>query len=155
MMLRDHYKRLNEYSYWANQRIQDALRSMDEAEALQEKKLLAHITAAERVWLTRLEGKDSSKLAIWPAYNLQECEALTETNAEGYRRYLEGITDADFASLVTYRSSTGQEFRTAVGDILSHVTLHGSYHRGQIASFLRVNGFTPVSSDFILYAREK
>lgn len=153
-MLRDHYKRLNEHSYWANQRILGALRGMDEAEALQEKKLFAHITAAERVWLTRLEGKDSSKLAIWPAYYLQECQELTEANAVGYRRYLEGITDAEFASMVAYRNSTGQEFRTAVGDILSQVTLHGSYHRGQIASFLRINGFTPVSSDFILYARE-
>jgi uncharacterized damage-inducible protein DinB len=155
MTLRDHYKRLYDHAHWANRRILGALRGItDDAEAMQEKKLFAHLIAAERVWLTRLEGKDSSGLAIWPAYSLQGCEELTEANAEGYRGYLEGNADADYASLVTYRNSTGQEFHTAIGDILAHVALHGSYHRGQIASFLRIDGFKPVSTDYILYARE-
>jgi uncharacterized damage-inducible protein DinB len=155
MTLRDHYKRLYEHAHWANRRILDALRGIsDDAEAMQEKKLFAHLIAAERVWLTRLEGIDSSGLAIWPAYSLQGCEELAEANADGYRDYLDRITDADCGSVIAYRNSTGQEFHTAIGDILAHVALHGSYHRGQIASFLRTDGFTPVSTDYILYARE-
>jgi uncharacterized damage-inducible protein DinB len=155
MTLREHYTRLYEHARWANQRVLEALRGItDDAECEQAKKLFAHLLGAERVWLTRLEGEDSSSLAIWPTYSLQGCEQLAEANGEGYRRYLEGLTDADFAKVIAYRNSTGQEFRTAIGDILAHAALHGSYHRGQIASFLRIDGFTPVSTDYILYVRE-
>ena len=34
--------------------------------------------------------------------------------------------------LVTYKNSKGTEFRNSKRDILTHVALHGQYHRGQI-----------------------
>ena len=34
-------------------------------------------------------------------------------------------------------------------DILTHVTMHSAYHRGQIAADVRVAGFTPAYTDFI------
>ena len=36
-----------------------------------------------------------------------------------------------------------------MADILSHVVLHASYHRGQIASAMREAGGTPAYTDFI------
>ncbi len=54
---------------------------------------------------------------------------------------------------VSYRNSAGDEFKSAVRDILAHVALHGSYHRGQIAALVRAAGTKPASTDFIAFAR--
>jgi uncharacterized damage-inducible protein DinB len=44
-------------------------------------------------------------------------------------------------------------FRSQISDILLHVALHSSYHRGQIAAAVRAAGVTPVNTDFITFAR--
>jgi uncharacterized damage-inducible protein DinB len=46
-------------------------------------------------------------------------------------------------------NSKGEPWRSAVGDVLDHVLLHGAYHRGQIASDLRAAGCEPAYTDFI------
>jgi uncharacterized damage-inducible protein DinB len=55
---------------------------------------------------------------------------------------------------MTYRNSKGLEFTNSVGDTLTHVWLHGSYHRGQIAQAIRRAGHEPVNTDFITFVRE-
>lgn len=49
---------------------------------------------------------------------------------------------------VEYHTSNGATFRNSVADILTHVALHGSYHRGQIALVTREAGPTPVPTDY-------
>jgi len=39
--------------------------------------------------------------------------------------------------------------------ILSHVIIHGGYHRGQIAILLRQAGSDPAVTDFIAYVRSR
>jgi uncharacterized damage-inducible protein DinB len=41
-----------------------------------------------------------------------------------------------------------------VEDVLLHVALHGSYHRGQIAAAVRAAGGEPVNTDFVTWTRE-
>lgn len=53
----------------------------------------------------------------------------------------------------SYTNSKGDEFKYSVGDILTHVALHGQYHRGQINSRLRAMGVEPVSVDYIIFAK--
>lgn len=148
-----YFQKLFEYAHWANR---EALRALQTcaappAKALQ---LLGHILAAEQVWRARLLGKDSSHLPIWPDYSLAECEALIETVFRGWQTYLEDLPPGEFARAVQYRNSKGTPFETAVGDILTHVIVHGGYHRGQIALLLRQAGEAPAVTDFIVYLRE-
>ena len=46
-------------------------------------------------------------------------------------------------------NSKGQSWTSRVEDVLTHVLLHGAYHRGQIASALREAGLTPPYTDYI------
>lgn len=80
---------------------------------------------------------------------------LVEKNAVEYRRYLEALSEEKLNATMTYRNSKGLEFTNAVSDTLTHVSLHGSYHRGQIAQALRNAGHEPVNTDFITFVREK
>jgi uncharacterized damage-inducible protein DinB len=54
---------------------------------------------------------------------------------------------------VTYRNSAGDQFTSTVEDILTHIALHGSYHRGQIAASARAGGDTHSPTDYIAFAR--
>jgi uncharacterized damage-inducible protein DinB len=89
---------------------------------------------------------------VWPDLSLEAAAALAQESLGGLR----AIAAADAETLareIEYRTSAGQAFRNSVADILSHVALHGSYHRGQIALLTRQGGGAPVPTDYVVYAR--
>lgn len=150
-MLLDQLRRMFEHAAWANSRVIAALEretgvSGDIAE------LFAHVLGAEEVWLSRLEGR-ASVLAVWPTLALAELSAAAAATAAGYRAYLDRLTPDDLAREVAYTNSAGQSFQTAIGDILTHVAMHGSYHRGQVALRMRRDGGTPAPTDYIAFVR--
>jgi RimJ/RimL family protein N-acetyltransferase/uncharacterized damage-inducible protein DinB len=146
-----HFIRLLGHQAWANGQALDALHRSDplDTAALA---LLAHILGSEQVWLTRLRG-DAARVAVWPEADPAECRRLATETEIGYREYLFGLAPADLRRMVRYTNSAGQEFTTAVEDILLHVFLHGAYHRGQVAQRLRLDGHSPEPTDYIGFAR--
>lgn len=146
----DYLHRLLDHLEWSNQRVLQATRDAENHEGL---RLLSHLLAAERVWLERLTTGDSSGLEIWPDDSFEECADLLEENSAAYRRYLGSLTPEELKEDITYRNSSGSEYHTPAGEILFHVFLHGSYHRGQIAKRLRYDGHEPVNTDFITFVR--
>ncbi len=146
-------QRLFAYGWWANARILSALGS---APGGHQKALrpLAHILVAERIWLLRLRGEDTSSVDKSPELSRDECERLADENRRAYAALLAALSDDGLNSPVTYRNFAGTEFHTPVGEILMHVALHGTYHRGQIAVAVREEGGTPAGTDFINFVRE-
>ncbi|MEF2278042.1 DinB family protein [Deinococcus sp. YIM 134068] len=137
---------------WANRRVLDALRGQTDPPP-QALRLLAHLLAAEHVWLRRLRGEDAGTLPIWPDWDLNTCEERFMESVEAYRVFLSALSDMGLEEVVTYPNSTGKVFQTSVGDILQHVFSHGAYHRGQIALLMRQAGREPVNTDFITFTR--
>ena len=116
--------------------------------------IFAHLLAAEKVWLLRLRGEDTSDQAIWPELSLEACGALLEENRKGYTRYLENASETDLGGTVQYQNSKGKTFETVVEDILSHVLVHSGYHRGQVTRMLRDAGAKPLNTDYMTYVRD-
>ncbi|WP_233531615.1 DinB family protein [Paenibacillus alkalitolerans] len=147
-------KSMLSHMIWADDRI---VRTLSAAEAAPPEAVrwFAHILGADRVWLTRLNGEDSSGLPVWPEMDLAACVALAEENAAGYERLLGRLDEGAMLKDVVYRNSAGAQFSTSVTDILTHVFLHGAYHRGQINASLRGSGYEPVNVDFITFVRER
>ena len=145
--IRKMYEQLN----WANQRILSTLQS--EAENQEARRLFSHILFAEKVWITRMKGLDSSQLPIWSEVDLDVCAELVNQNKESYTEYLGNLTNNDLDQFIFYKNSKGKEFTNSIRDILTHVALHGQYHRGQINSRLRADGMEPVDVDFISFVR--
>jgi uncharacterized damage-inducible protein DinB len=141
-----------EHLHWANHRILETLQNM-EGENKKVINLFSHILLAEHVWYTRLKGLDSSKLPIWAEVDLAVCADLVTHNNENYSKFLSGISNSPLDQVVSYRNSIGKEFNNTIRDILTHVALHGQYHRGQINLLLRINEIEPVNVDFITYRR--
>lgn len=135
---------------WANRRALQATRDADDDRA---RRRLAHLLAAETVWLRRLETGDGSGVEIWPDLSMEACEERFVENVKSYRDYLAGLGEEELHAAVAYRNSRGDAFRTPALDILLHVFLHGTYHRGQIAMRIRDAGREPVDTGYIAYVR--
>lgn len=144
-------KRLFAYDAWANARALDALKNAQRSTALAP---LAHLLASEKIWLMRLGGEDTSAVNKSPELSHAECVSLAEEMRAGYESYINSLSEDDLGSPLTYMNFAGKEFHTPVGEILTHVSTHGAYHRGQIAKALRAEGHAPADTDFIAFVRE-
>jgi uncharacterized damage-inducible protein DinB len=150
--MKAHLERMFDSMRWADTRVIGALADCPAAQA-EAQPLVAHLVAAEHVWLARLESREP-RVAVWPTLTLAECEALAGENAAGYLAYLKRQSEESLHGKISYRTQAGQAWSTAVIDILTHVVIHGSYHRGQIAKMLGRAGVAAPMTDFIAYVRE-
>jgi uncharacterized damage-inducible protein DinB len=150
-LIKEHFTRLYEHVEWANALVLGSLRS---AKNLRTKdlELYAHIIGAEHVWLSRLNGT-TPRLAVWPTLSLEECETLSKDNISAFSVVVSRLTPEMLRNAITYRNSAGDQFTSTIEDILTHVALHGAYHRGQIAASLRTGGDAPNSTDYIAFTR--
>jgi len=146
-----HISRMLRAMAWADTQALAALRDCPAAwaEALGS---FAHVLAAEHIWLSRLQGREPSR-PVWPALSIPECEALAAENAAGYAAYSDKQAETDLATVVRYRNVQGEEFANTVLDILTHVVIHGAYHRGQIAKAIGRGGGQAVNTDYIIFVR--
>jgi uncharacterized damage-inducible protein DinB len=149
--MKDYFVRSFRYNAWANQQTLTALRECLAAQP-ENVPLLAHLFAAEHVWLSRLLANEPT-FVVWPSLTIDECQTLAIKNERTWADYFESVTDNGLNATVEYRNSHGESFSNSVMDILTHVTVHGGYHRGQIAKGVRRGGGTPASTDFIIFAR--
>jgi uncharacterized damage-inducible protein DinB len=84
---------------------------------------------------------------------LEECARLAVENRDAFRAYVSRLTSGDLRRTVHYRNSAGDEFDNAIEDILVHVAMHGSYHRGQVTMLVRDAGAEPQPTDYIAFVR--
>jgi uncharacterized damage-inducible protein DinB len=123
----DFVRRVFAHVAWADARAIESLREAPDAEP-QALKVLAHVLGSEEVWLARLvHGRMT--------------------------RYLEVLQPADLHRSVPYHNSAGVAFESKVSDILMHMALHTSYHRGQVAAAVRRSGVAPLYTDYIAFVR--
>ena len=150
-VLRRH-RRLFAYEDWANR---EALASLEAVATPPPRsvKLLAHIAGAGRLWHGRLR-RHGTPAAVWPDLDLPQCRTALEDLTRLWSAYLERLTPAGLAETVSYVNSKGEPWSSGVEDILTHVVLHSSYHRGQIAADMRASGHAPAYTDYIHARRQ-
>jgi uncharacterized damage-inducible protein DinB len=147
-----HFERQLEYNVWANREVASVLNALRDPPTASIR-LLAHVIAAELLWLARLE-ETQPPLAVWPELSLGQCEQRIGEVHQKFEKYFEsGLPDA-FDYTITYKNSKGESWSSRVDDILTHVFMHSAYHRGQIALQMRQAGHTPAYTDFIHGVRQ-
>lgn len=146
------YLRLYRYGMWANRETMTALENLAQppSTALNG---MAHIVAAEWLWLGRVQNADPG-ISVWPSWTPEECRSRLETGIRKWESYLAICTDKTLTETCSYANSRGERFTSPLADILTHIGVHGGYHRGQIAAALRAAGITPPYTDFIHAARQ-
>jgi uncharacterized damage-inducible protein DinB len=140
---------------WADTVVADALASVvrqpDRTKVADPVSVFAHVAATEHLWYSRIRGTPT-ELAVWPELSVAESRAIAVRHADLFDEIVAGGGDV-LDQIVSYRNSAGRDFRNSVRDIVVHVTMHGSYHRGQIARLVRASGGEPPYTDYIQYKR--
>ena len=147
----DYHLRMFRYEEWANREVISGLKDSHTPQAVA---LLAHIISAQELWLNRIRGRDA-EVAVWPNWTLEQCVSRSRPIIASWLDYFASLSGDDLSSEFTYHNSAGDEWSSTVSDTLTHVVLHSVYHRAQIASAVRDEGFAPAFTDFIHAARSQ
>ncbi len=147
----DHIRRTLDYDLWATNRTIESLRAV-EPPPDNAVRWCAHIIGAGSLWLSRVRG-EPSPLPVWPELRLEEFEGEFSRITDGWRDTVAGLHDGDLANSIAYVNSQGNAYTNTLLEIITHLTHHGAYHRGQIASALRAAGAEPAMTDFIVFVR--
>jgi uncharacterized damage-inducible protein DinB len=156
--------RLFDYCEWANHKFLDAVAPLDAEAYARDLKgshggirgTLVHTYGAEWVWLERFEGRSPAglpgedQLADLAALRARWSALETERRA-----WLARLGADAGARVVDYRTFKGDAFRSELWPLVQHVANHGSYHRGQVAVFLRQLGVTPPPTDLVAFDRQR
>jgi len=149
--MKNHFTKLYKHLAWADSRVLQSLRG-EHAVLKRDLDLYSHILGSEHVWLSRIKGTPP-RVAVWPSLTLDEAERLAVENSTAFNKVVSELTEESRETPITYRNSAGDQFTSTLEDILTHVSLHGAYHRGQIAASIRAAGDVPSPTDYIAFAR--
>ena len=153
-MTTDYFAELYRYDSLMNRRVLEQLRSLDRLDE-RGRKILSHLLQAQKLWLMRMQGEDYRSLVVWPELSWEECEEVIKRNTLEWDTFIAELEEEELDREITYRTSKGDEFRSSFRQILTHVLLHGSYHRGQLALTVRQSGEEPLLTDYIAWVREQ
>ena len=116
------------------------------------KETLAHIYAAEWIWLERWQGR--SPRGLPSAQEVPTLEALREkwkAVEERQSAFLASLSETRMAEVVSYVNVKGETWSYPLGEMLVHLVNHSTYHRGQVATMLRQLGKAPEPTDYLLF----
>ena len=151
------------FNSWANARVLDSCAALSEEQLTREmgnsfrsvRDTLAHIMAAEQIWVMRWKGH--SPRSLWDGSQFPTFDAVRTRWAEVEREITEFVRDVPEERLnevITYTNTKGEEWSYTLGHMMQHVVNHSTYHRGQVTTMLRQLGARPVMTDFLAYFDE-
>jgi len=158
------FRLLYDYNSWANLRTLDSCAALSEEQFTRDLKssfasvrdTLVHIAFAEWIWLERWHGR--APAAFPNAADYPDLESVRRRFSELDRNlvdYTASLTGDDLQRVVSFKRISGEALAQPLADLLHQVANHGTYHRGQIATMLRQLGAKPVSTDLLIFYRDR
>ena len=161
-MLNAEIRSLFDFNEWANARTFDAIAALTPEQQTAPNGssfpsillTAAHLVGAEWICIERWLGRVPGGLPQWvlePTLDdlRQRLRAVERERAQ----YIASLPEGAASSMVAFKLMNGTEDQQSVDVMVRHVVNHGSYHRGQIAAFIRQLGVKPPSTDLIAFAR--
>jgi uncharacterized damage-inducible protein DinB len=153
LTVKEYFVDLFNYNHWANER---SINALTQIEGKNERafQIMGHILDAQLNWYKRINDPAHATQNFWNKYSIEDMRGLSYKSSKEWLRFIESLTDDGYKKKINYQNSKGLEFTNTILQILTHVTHHSSYHRGQIASLIRSNWGAPPITDYIVYERE-
>jgi uncharacterized damage-inducible protein DinB len=148
-MIRPPYGQLIDIKRWADRGLYGAVRDnldrLTGEEVVIVRRILDHIHAVDRIFQHHLLGRPHDYQAA-RSETLPDFETLAGSAMnvdDWYAAYVGGLGAKDFEQPVDFVFTSGKPARMRRGEILLHVCLHGTYHRGNAGAVLQLKGLTP------------
>jgi uncharacterized damage-inducible protein DinB len=108
-------------------------------------RILDHVHTVDRIFQHHLQGIPHTYQAP-RSEKMPEFQALASAAREiddWYASYVHGLTEDDLNQPIDFVFTSGKQARMRRGEIILHVCLHGTYHRGNAGALLHLKGVTP------------
>jgi len=155
--------RMMEFMFWGDRRVLTAAYATSKPEYYAERgfsagslhKLLVHAMAAQWTWLSRWKRLEVLRLEDATDYPTREMLLNRWLRVHhDLAEFLAAQTEATLAATLTYRNTRGEQFTLPLGELVLHCLDHGTYHRGQINSLIKLAGGTPVAVNYFQFSLE-
>jgi uncharacterized damage-inducible protein DinB len=142
------------YSNWASRVLMDAVRALPAAEferptGISHHSILGTMTHrhfADWIWYTRV-----AQTIDMPAETLEALERDWPELQGRWEMFCDGLSEADLARPIPYRSIRGYDAVATVEQVVLHLVNHGTLHRGQVMGMIRQLGIVPPGTDLMHY----
>lgn len=163
-MTPDDIRTLIDYNYWARNRMLASVAQLP-AEQLTRPMgssfasvldTVTHIYMAEWIWYRRWKSEPPARPDLSGLSDVERIRAAWAPLEHDIRTFVDALGPEGLMRSLEYRSLAGQPATSLFWEMIVHVVNHGTYHRGQIATFLRQLGAAPAqSTDMIVFFRER
>jgi uncharacterized damage-inducible protein DinB len=149
---------LFDHNYWARDRQLQACAALTQEQFLRPlgnsfpslRDTLAHLLAAEWLWLERWRGHSPRTLLSPEEFpTVAVLCARWQTVEREMRVFLAGLNDAALDDVLSYVNTRGQTWTYPLSRMLLHLLEHQNYHRGQVTALLRQLNVQPPTVDFL------
>ncbi|MFQ5874269.1 MAG: DinB family protein [Dehalococcoidia bacterium] len=153
---------LFDYTRWANRRLFDLVATLPAGEAGREigkqfsfptlTGMLAHILAAEVIWLARWKGDSPTALLSDKDFpDLAPLRTRWDAEEDEMQAFLSGISEEGLSREIHYRTTEGKPFHLPLWVLMQHVANHGTHHRSEAATMLTMVQGSPPLTDLLVY----
>jgi uncharacterized damage-inducible protein DinB len=152
------------FNFWANDRVCKVISTLTEHQFIQElessfpsiRHTLLHIWDAQDIWLERFNGTSPQ---TWPSASFKgtkdELIVRTLNSSAQIIEKVKRYSEEELQTGVNYTTMKGNSGNAPRYQMFMHVVNHGTYHRGQLITMLRLVGIAELpATDLIAYYRE-
>ena len=152
-----------DYNIWASRRLLHAVSGLSPEELSRDfgtadKTILgtlAHLYAAEKNWLARMqEGTAAVQHRKREDNQLESLRQKWIETQDNWKTWVNQLPSEAPDQVMEYLDLQGRRWAQPLWQMIWHVVNHSTHHRGQVSGFLRASGKTPPSLDFIAFIRE-
>ncbi|MBZ5202772.1 DinB family protein [Planomicrobium chinense] len=116
-------------------------------------KTMEHVIGVEKLWLMRMAATEDPTFEYFDVETTEKAiEAFMLLHAE-MELYMSALTEEQWQEKLKFKNMRGDEFENSREEMLFTVINHGTYHRGQVTSFLRQFGKEGIALDYLYFKK--
>ena len=160
---KQYLRALIDYNAWANAETYRLVFEMPREEVTKKRKTplesifvsLNHLLNVDRIWLAHMQGRPHDIGALREVHHdtLEDLWAARQEMDQTLRDYVDSLGEDDLEEIVDYELIGGNTGSLSRAMCLTHLAMHGSYHRGWISDMFGQAERQQPSTDIPVYER--
>ena len=160
---KDYLLSLLDYNVWANEEYFKQIRDLPADEVTKQRQSLMnnilisvnHLLVIDKVWLGHMKGEKHSfeKLQTVLHDNLDDLMAAKKEMDRKIRSYVSGLSEDDLEEVIEYELIGGNQGSLPRYLIITHLAIHGAFHRGFIGDMFGQIPVVPAGQDIPVWER--
>lgn len=153
------------YNSWANDEFFKVIVKLSSEEINKQRKSfmnsirnsLNHLLVIDKVWLTNMKKEkhtfDNLQTILYE--NMEQLWKEKKKEEQLIKNYVENLSDKEFEEIVECELIGGNKVSISRSMIITHLVMHGGYHRGIIAEMFGQIPLPPIAQDITTWEKSK